>query len=152
MVAVSLKKRCLRRAEFGDAADSPYVLPYPPGDGYTVIQSYCHDDGSHENQLAYDFAMPLGSTVVASRSGVVIEPMLTDQWFVDAETLAKQEAIEKLKADLKALEEENKRLSAASSQPSTSTAARIMASLRRFSGNRRSMLCRLRRAASSRAA
>ncbi len=37
---------------------------------------------------------------------------------MDAETLAKQEAIEKLKADLKALEEENKRLSAASSQPS----------------------------------
>jgi len=31
------------------------------------------------------------------RSGVVIEPMLTDQWFVDAETLAKEavEAVER---------------------------------------------------------
>ena len=66
-------ERCLERAEFGDPALSEYVLPYPPGEGWTILQSYCHDDGSHENQLAYDFAMPLGSTVVASRSGTVIE-------------------------------------------------------------------------------
>ncbi len=66
-------ERCLARAEFGHPAESQYVLPYPPGDVWTIIQSYCHDDGSHENQLAYDFAMPLGSTVVAARSGKVIE-------------------------------------------------------------------------------
>ncbi|MDJ0954529.1 MAG: M23 family metallopeptidase, partial [Acidimicrobiia bacterium] len=65
--------RCLRRAEFGKPGDSEYVLPFPPGSGYSIVQSYCHDDGSHENQLAYDFAMPLGSTVVASRAGDVIE-------------------------------------------------------------------------------
>ena len=65
--------RCLRRAEFGDPVDSPYVLPYPLGEGYTIIQSYCNDDGSHEGQLAYDFAMPLGSAVVAARGGVVVE-------------------------------------------------------------------------------
>ena len=65
--------RCLRRAVFEDQASSPYVLPYPAGDGYSIIQSYCHDDGSHENQLAYDFAMPVGSVVVAARGGVVVE-------------------------------------------------------------------------------
>lgn len=69
----SAADRCLDRAEFGDPADSPYVLPFPPGDGYSIIQSYCNDDGSHESQLAYDFAMPLGSLVVAARGGVVVE-------------------------------------------------------------------------------
>lgn len=66
-------ERCLRRAVFENPAASPYVLPYPPGEGYTIIQSYCNDDGSHESQLAYDFAMPLGSLVVAARGGVVVE-------------------------------------------------------------------------------
>jgi murein DD-endopeptidase MepM/ murein hydrolase activator NlpD len=79
---ISAADRCLSRAEFGDPAESPYVLPFSPGDGYTILQSYCSDDGSHETQLAYDFAMPLGSTVVASREGVVLdvkEDVLDDQ-------------------------------------------------------------------------
>jgi murein DD-endopeptidase MepM/ murein hydrolase activator NlpD len=71
--ALTDNERCLRRAEFDDPADSLYVLPYPIGEGYSIIQSYCNDDGSHEQQLAYDFAMPLGSTVVAARDGVVVE-------------------------------------------------------------------------------
>jgi murein DD-endopeptidase MepM/ murein hydrolase activator NlpD len=64
-------ERCLERAVFGDPSDSPYVLPFPAGTGYTVIQSYCNDDGSHETQLAYDFAAPVGSEVIAARSGYV---------------------------------------------------------------------------------
>ena len=71
--SMALVDRCLERAEFGEAVASPYVLPFPPGDGYSIIQSYCHDDGSHENQLAYDFAMPLGSIVVAAREGAVVD-------------------------------------------------------------------------------
>jgi len=71
--ALTDNERCPRRAEFDDPADSPYVLPYPVGEGYSIIQSYCNDDGSHQNQLAYDFAMPVGSTVVAARDGVVVE-------------------------------------------------------------------------------
>jgi len=71
--SMALVERCLARAEFDKAADSPYVLPFPPGDGYSIIQSYCNDDGSHENQLAYDFAMPLGSIVAAARGGVVVD-------------------------------------------------------------------------------
>ena len=66
-------ERCLRRAVFSDPDLADYVLPYPPGTGYSVIQSYCNDDGSHENQLAYDFGMPIGSDVVAARGGTVIE-------------------------------------------------------------------------------
>ena len=58
---------------FDDPDTSPYVLPYPVGDGYSIIQSYCNDDGSHENQLAYDFAMPLGSSITAARGGSVVE-------------------------------------------------------------------------------
>lgn len=71
--SLALVGRCLERAEFGDLEASLYVLPFPLGDGYSIIQSYCNDDGSHENQLAYDFAMPLGSTVVAARGGVVVD-------------------------------------------------------------------------------
>jgi len=62
---------CLARAVFGDPADSPYLLPFPAGEGYTVFQSYCHLESSHETQLAYDFWMPIGSQVTAARSGVV---------------------------------------------------------------------------------
>lgn len=64
---------CLARAVFGDPAASPYRLPYPSGAGYTILQAYCVDEGSHETQLAYDFFMPIGSVVVAARAGVVIE-------------------------------------------------------------------------------
>ena len=71
--SMALVDRCLARADFGETADSPYALPFPPGDGYSIIQSYCNDDGSHENQLAYDFAMPLGSIVVAARGGAVVD-------------------------------------------------------------------------------
>jgi len=64
-------ERCLERAVFGDPAESPYVLPFPAGAGYAVLQSYCNDDGSHENQLAYDFAAPIGSEIIAARGGFV---------------------------------------------------------------------------------
>ena len=32
---------CLARADFGDPAQSPYVLPYPVGAAYQVAQGYC---------------------------------------------------------------------------------------------------------------
>lgn len=63
---------CLSRAVFGDPAQSPYTLPYPVGSAYTVLQAYC-TSGSHSNQLAYDFEMPIGTPVVSSREGVVAE-------------------------------------------------------------------------------
>jgi murein DD-endopeptidase MepM/ murein hydrolase activator NlpD len=71
-------KTCLSRAVFGPAAGSAYVLPYPVGSAYAVLQSYCFDAGSHGNQLAYDFLMDDGTPVVAARTGVVVA--LVDRW------------------------------------------------------------------------
>ncbi len=62
---------CLERAVFGDPATSEYLLPYPIGASYSLMQTYC--DGSHarDNQLAYDFLIPIGAEVVAARAGIV---------------------------------------------------------------------------------
>lgn len=48
-----------------------YNLPFPAGKAYILSQSYCNAWGGHSNQLAYDFAMPIGDTVCAARGGVV---------------------------------------------------------------------------------
>ena len=64
-------------------ADSPYVLPYSAGEAYTVIQGNCtpgtHAAGTRDG-YAYDFSMPIGSTVIAARAGVVAE---LEERFVD---------------------------------------------------------------------
>lgn len=62
---------CMERAVFRNPAESPYVLPYPVGKSYRLIQGYCYPYGGHRNQLAYDFGMPIGEDVVAARAGVV---------------------------------------------------------------------------------
>ena len=62
---------CLERAAFGDPADSLYILPYPVGDKFLVTGSYCHVSDPHARSLAYDFAMPIGTEVLAARAGVV---------------------------------------------------------------------------------
>ena len=64
---------CLRRAEFEDRAHSQYILPFPVGARYKVTQTYCVATGSHRNQLAYDFKMPIGAEVVAAREGMVVD-------------------------------------------------------------------------------
>jgi murein DD-endopeptidase MepM/ murein hydrolase activator NlpD len=62
---------CMERAVFGDPATSPYVLPFPVGKSYRLIQGYCYPGGGHRDQLAYDFGMPIGDDVVAARAGIV---------------------------------------------------------------------------------
>jgi murein DD-endopeptidase MepM/ murein hydrolase activator NlpD len=62
----------LRRARFEDPTKSLYLLPFPVGARYKVTQTYCFPGGGHHNQLAYDFNVPIGADVVASRSGTVI--------------------------------------------------------------------------------
>jgi hypothetical protein len=62
---------CLARASFGDPAEPAYVLPYPAGKEYRVSQTYCFAEAGHRTQLAYDFATPIGSEVIAARAGVV---------------------------------------------------------------------------------
>jgi murein DD-endopeptidase MepM/ murein hydrolase activator NlpD len=65
------------RANFDAPENSPYVLPYPVGSAYSVLQSYC-GRGSHQEQLAYDFHMPIGDPIVAAREGDVME--IVDRW------------------------------------------------------------------------
>jgi murein DD-endopeptidase MepM/ murein hydrolase activator NlpD len=70
---VDLDSACMQRAEFGDPADSEYMLPFPVGERYRVTQSYCFVPGGHIGQLAVDFAMPIGDIVVAARDGTVVD-------------------------------------------------------------------------------
>lgn len=50
----------------------PYSLPYLKGQSYKVIQAY-NDDFSHKNIKAIDFEMPIGTEVLAIRSGTVVK-------------------------------------------------------------------------------
>jgi murein DD-endopeptidase MepM/ murein hydrolase activator NlpD len=69
---------CMDRAHFGAPENSPYVLPYPVGSVYSVLQSYCNPRGSHREQLAYDFLLPIGDPIVVARGGDVME--VVDRW------------------------------------------------------------------------
>ncbi len=61
------------RANFEDPAESAYLLPFPVGKSYMVTQSYCNPTGTHNNQLAYDFKMPVGVEILAARAGTVVD-------------------------------------------------------------------------------
>ena len=63
----------MERAVFGDPAESEYILPYPPGTSYRLMQGYCYPQGGHRNKLAYDFETPVGAQVIAARSGLVMK-------------------------------------------------------------------------------
>ncbi len=62
-------------AGYPDQNTSLYVLPYLPTLEFIVGQGNC-TDGSHEintdQEYAYDFDMPIGTNIVASRGGVVM--------------------------------------------------------------------------------
>ena len=64
---------CMERAVFGDPSQSAYILPYPIGASYRLMQGYCYPEGGHRNQLAYDFETPVGTQVIAARSGLVMK-------------------------------------------------------------------------------
>jgi murein DD-endopeptidase MepM/ murein hydrolase activator NlpD len=64
---------CVERASFGDPAQSVYILPFPVGKSYNLSQTYCYLHSSHKNEYAYDFDMPLGAEIIASRAGEVVE-------------------------------------------------------------------------------
>ena len=59
---------------FPDWATSAYVLPYPVGSTYSVLQGNC-TNATHRGALkySYDFSMPVGTTVTAARAGVVAD-------------------------------------------------------------------------------
>jgi len=63
---------CLECAVFGDPAESPYVLPFPVGAAFSVFQTYCGPfSHGRDGQMSIDFAMPVGSKVLAARAGTV---------------------------------------------------------------------------------
>ena len=57
---------------YTDPALSEYVLPYAPGKTYTVTQSNCFPNGGHNLTFAYDFNTLIGDTILACRSGYVV--------------------------------------------------------------------------------
>ena len=59
---------------FPDWKSSAYVLPYAVGSTRQVSQANC-STGGHRGpyKYAYDFVMPIGTTVTAARAGVVAE-------------------------------------------------------------------------------
>ncbi len=63
---------------YPDQESSPYVLPYPVGSKYLLIQGNCSDPNAPINsqvghdRYAYDFMMDKGSLITAARSGVVV--------------------------------------------------------------------------------
>jgi murein DD-endopeptidase MepM/ murein hydrolase activator NlpD len=58
--------------DFGDPAQSPYILPYRAGQTFTMFQGYCSTRGGHRNTFAYDFDTMINDTIIASRAGTVI--------------------------------------------------------------------------------
>ncbi len=62
-------------SNYPDWESSPYVLPYPVGETYTVHLSHCsgsyHSPGQPD-QFAIDFAMNIGELVTAAREGIVV--------------------------------------------------------------------------------
>jgi len=63
------------KAEYTDWKTSNYVLPYPIGQSYLVTLSHCggsfHSEGAPD-EYGVDFAMEIGKTITAARSGVVV--------------------------------------------------------------------------------
>lgn len=55
--------------------ESKYILPYPKGANYRVNQGNNNTCGGHQGpyKYGYDFDMPVGSVVIASREGIVSE-------------------------------------------------------------------------------
>ncbi len=61
---------------YGEPRDSAYVLPYAAGRQHRVSQANCSRPGDGHRgseRYAYDFAMPIGTPVVAMRAGVVTQ-------------------------------------------------------------------------------
>ena len=72
---------------YPDWSESKFVLPYPVGKEYTVIQGNCSDPNAMINshvgfdRYSYDFAMEIGSVITASLGGevVFVREEFTDQ-------------------------------------------------------------------------
>lgn len=52
--------------------DFPYELPYKSGEEFMIVQGY-NGKISHQDEFALDFNMPIGTEILASRDGIVID-------------------------------------------------------------------------------
>lgn len=56
-------------------ASSEYILPFPVGRTYPILQGNCNDTNSHRSsdqfKYAYDITMAIGDTILAARGGTV---------------------------------------------------------------------------------
>jgi murein DD-endopeptidase MepM/ murein hydrolase activator NlpD len=66
---------CITMAVYPEQTLSPYILPWTVGDSYKVGQGNCtkfsHNTKVNQ-QFAYDFFMPVGTEILAARSGTVV--------------------------------------------------------------------------------
>jgi len=75
--------------DYPKQSNSAYILPYPSGSTYIVGQGNCTDDSHSEDQkYAYDFDMPIGTTIIASRAGTVIA---AEESFADSTRVSGEE-------------------------------------------------------------
>jgi murein DD-endopeptidase MepM/ murein hydrolase activator NlpD len=57
-----------------DSVENTYVLPYAQGASYELLQGYNGPYGhTGRAEFAYDFKMPIGSSVIAARGGEVVK-------------------------------------------------------------------------------
>lgn len=55
--------------------NSPFILPYNQGESYRIMQANCTNNSHREGtlgQFAYDFEMPIGTDILAVRTGQVV--------------------------------------------------------------------------------
>lgn len=72
--APTTRAECLQQAVFPEPSTSAYCLPFATGSSYSVSQAYCSPPpGSHQTRFAWDFDMPVGTEILATRAGVVVE-------------------------------------------------------------------------------
>ncbi len=59
---------------FGDPADSEYILPFEPRQTYKLQNGNCptNPNWGHQRTFAYDFGTPMGTNILAMRGGTVI--------------------------------------------------------------------------------
>lgn len=68
-------EQCLNESvgNYPDQETSDYAIPWLPGETYSVGQGNCttFSHSGVQQRYAYDFLMPIGTTIVAARSGFV---------------------------------------------------------------------------------
>ncbi len=61
------------KQDFGDPAESSFILPFRVGVSSEILQSYCNPTNSHNNTFAYDFLLEMGEDIIAARSGTAVQ-------------------------------------------------------------------------------